>query len=180
MLKIRYSSSQWSIFLVIGLILIILGVVAISLPQLTAIAMFSVIGWVLLLSGFFQLFQLIGSDVSSWEYLIAPIFLAIFYGVVGMFVLMFPQVTVQLLSTVLSLFFFIGGLVKLYFAFQLRPGRYWHWLLLTGIIGLLIACYLLVTPSQEKTSLLGYLIGFYLLLHGLTLVFFSASLRGIK
>ena len=106
MLKIRYSSSQWSVFLVIGLILIILGLVAISLPQLTAIAMFSVIGWVLLLSGFFQLFQLIGSDVSSWEYLIAPIFLAIFYGLVGMFVLMFPQATVQLLSTVLSLFFF--------------------------------------------------------------------------
>ena len=175
----RYVTKNWSILLVIGLILMVLGLIVVTLPQLTTFAMFSVIGWVLLLAGCFQLFQLIGANVLLWERLGSSLVLAIFYGLVGLFIILYPQAATQLISTILGLFFFIGGLVKLFIAVQIYPARYWHWLLVTGIVGILIAIYLFVTSAGVEATLLGYLIGFYLMLHGVSLVFYSAALRGL-
>ena len=68
---------------------------------------------------------------------------------------------------------------KLFVAFQLYPSRYWHWVLLTGIIGVMIAIFLFAVSAKVEAALLGYSVGFYLLLHGISLVFYSSALRGL-
>ena len=171
--------NHWGMLLVVGLILIVLGVTAVALPKLSSLAIFKVIGWVLFLAGFFQLFQLIGSNIKMWERLGSLLILALFYAFLGLFIILYPDEVTQLISTILGLFFFVAGLVKLFVAFQLYPSRYWHWVLLTGIMGVMIAIYLFTVSTKVEAALLGYLIGFYLLLHGVSLVFYASALRGL-
>lgn len=171
--------NHWGMLLVVGLILIVLGVTSIALPKLSTFAVFKVIGWVLFLAGFFQLFQLIGANIKMWERLGSLLVLALFYAFLGLFIILYPDEVTQLISTILGLFFFVAGLVKLFVAFQLYPARYWHWVLLTGIVGVMIAMYLFAAPAKVEATILGYLVGFYLLLHGISLVFYSSALRGL-
>ena len=117
--------------------------------------------------------------MKMWERLGSMLVLALFYGLLGIFIIINPYEATQFISTILGLFFFIAGLVKLFAAFQLYPARYWHWLLLTGCTGILIAIYLFATSSVVEAILLSYLVGFYLLLHGISLVFYASALRGL-
>ncbi|HAG62394.1 MAG TPA: hypothetical protein DCL40_05765 [Coxiellaceae bacterium] len=171
--------NHWGMLLVVGLILIVLGLTAVALPKLSTFAIFKVIGWVLFLAGFFQLFQLIGANIQMWERLGSLLILALFYAFLGLFIILYPDEVTQLISTILGLFFFVAGLVKLFVAFQLYPSRYWHWVLLTGIIGVMIAIFLFTVSAKVEANLLGYLVGFYLLLHGISLVFYASALRGL-
>ena len=177
---VQDSRARWRLLLVIGLIQILLGIVTVMLPGLVAFALFNVIGWVLLLAGTFQLFQLLALDLRVWEQVSSSLVLAIFYCLVGLFIVLYPQATTQLIGTILSLFFFIGGLVKLFMSLQLRPAFYWQWLFFTGVVGLLLSAYLFVSPAGLSAVFLGILIGFYLALHGASLVFYSVGLRAMS
>ena len=176
---INTGRTRWSLLLVIGLIQILLGGVTIMLPHLVAFALFNVIGWVLLLAGIFQLFQLLGLNLRAWEQVSSSLVLAVFYCLVGLFIVLYPQATTQLIGTILSLFFFIVGLVKFFMALQLRPALYWQWLFFTGVVGLFISCYLFFLSSDSKAVFLGFLIGIYLVLHGISLMLYSAGLRAL-
>jgi uncharacterized membrane protein HdeD (DUF308 family) len=170
----------WGMILVLGLILMVLGVIAVSIPRLTAVATFSVIGWVLLLAGVFQFSYLFSSHTRAWVGIGPSISLAVFYSVIGFFIISYPHGATDLIISILSLFFLIGGVFKIVLAVQLRPLMYWRWLLVTGCIGVLLAIYLTVQPAAFKIEFLGYLIGFYLMLHGISLIFSAAAVRSFN
>ena len=53
---------HWRLFTVQGVLLVILGMIAVTLPQLAAIATSAFIGWLLFFSGIFRAVSLIWSS----------------------------------------------------------------------------------------------------------------------
>lgn len=169
----------WSWVLTVGLILLLLGLISISTPLVATVTIVKSTGWILVIAGFFQFFQWFSSDIRAWVGAGSATTLAMFYFFMGIFMIVDPLSASDLMISLSCLFFFIAGGMKLVLAWQMRYQRYSYWMWLTGILGILVALYIVLKPPQFKALFVAYLLGFYLMCHGVSLVFSAIGVRAI-
>jgi uncharacterized membrane protein HdeD (DUF308 family) len=157
--------SSW-LFLIQGILLVVAGVVALIYPLMTNVAFAIFLGWLLLISGVVQAVTLIGGSKTPdfWLQLIS----AVLSVVVGILFLRNPTVAVGTLVMLMSVFFMIEGISKTVFSLTIRPFPNWGWVLASGILGILIAVWLLANPGMSLL-LLGILIGVQLISEGVAI-----------
>jgi uncharacterized membrane protein HdeD (DUF308 family) len=154
------------LYLIQGILLVIAGVLALVYPLITNVALVVFLGWMLLLSGIVQAVTLIGGGKTPdfWLQLIS----AALSVVVGFLFLREPAVGVGTLVMLMSVFFMIEGISKTVFSLTIRPFPNWGWVLASGILGILIAVWLLANPGMSLL-LLGILIGIQLISEGIAI-----------
>jgi uncharacterized membrane protein HdeD (DUF308 family) len=154
------------LYLMQGILLVIAGVLALVYPLITNVALVVFLGWMLLLSGIVQAVTLIGGGKTPdfWLQLIS----AALSVVVGFLFLRDPAVGVGTLVMLMSVFFMIEGISKTVFSLTIRPFPNWGWVLASGILGILIAVWLLANPGMSLL-LLGILIGIQLISEGIAI-----------
>lgn len=152
-LRVIELGKNWNHFLILGCVLLLGGVLAITLPLTTYYEADQVIGWTFLVCGFFQLFQALrvyGSTTFRWWLVFGALLVLLAIAVLRNPLEHFN--TVQVVTGLLACL----GLVKIIYAYRLRPAREWSWLLLSGLVSLVLAA-LLAThflPADLKLSLL--------------------------
>jgi uncharacterized membrane protein HdeD (DUF308 family) len=161
-----------TLFLVEGIVLIVLGVLAILVPAIATLAAELLVGWLLLIAGVVGLFTTFWAKPTPgfWWSLIS----AIISIVAGVLLLIWPRTGVVSLTLVLIAFFLIEGISSIMYALQHKSelsGR-WGWMLASGIITLVLA--VLIWAGLPSTAV--WAIG---LLLGIDLVFGGAALVGI-
>ncbi len=163
-------------YLAEGVLFLILGILAITLPNFFSFAVELLIGWLFLFSGIFQGFRAFSTRhiPGFWVSLIS----AIFYIVAGALLLLFPLKGILTLTFILSLFFFLEGIAQITFALTLRPARNWGWLVLNGALALAIAFIIWSGWPKDVTWVLGLLVGINLLFYGLSRIFLASSQEG--
>ncbi|ESQ08889.1 MAG: hypothetical protein N838_21480 [Thiohalocapsa sp. PB-PSB1] len=154
------------LYLIQGILLVIAGVLALVYPLITNVALAIFLGWMLLLSGIVQAVTLIGGGKTPdfWLQLIS----AALSVIVGFLFLRNPAVAVGTLVMLMSVFFMIEGISKTVFSLTIRPFPNWGWVLASGILGILIAVWLLANPAMSLL-LLGILIGVQLVAEGIAI-----------
>lgn len=154
------------LFLTQGVLLVVAGVLALAYPLVTNFAVAVFLGWLLLLSGVVQAVTLIGGSKAPdfWLQLISAVLAAI----VGFLFLRNPAVGVGTLVMLMSVFFMIEGVAKTIFSLTIRPFPNWGWVLASGVLGILIAVWLLANPGMSLL-VLGVLIGVQLIASGLAI-----------
>lgn len=154
------------LFLLQGVLLVLAGVLALVYPLMTNVALAVFLGWMLLFSGIVQAVTLIGGSKTPdfWLQLIS----AVLSVIVGFLFLRNPAVAVGALVMLMSVFFMIEGISKTVFSLTIRPFPNWGWVLASGILGILIAAWLLANPGMSLL-LLGILVGVQLIAEGLAL-----------
>jgi uncharacterized membrane protein HdeD (DUF308 family) len=109
--------AHWKFFMGEGVVLLILGMAAIILPQIAAIAVEILIGWLLLMSGIVGLWSSFATRHApgfGWSLLSAAA------GIVaGIILLVWPLSGVVTLTLVLSAFLCVEGVVSIFYAFEL-------------------------------------------------------------
>jgi uncharacterized membrane protein HdeD (DUF308 family) len=130
---------HWGLFLAEGILLVILGLLAIAVPWLATLAATIFIGWIFLLSGVVGLittFWARGAPGFWWSLISAIIAIA-----AGVVLLVYPISGVLSLTLVLIAFFIIEGIASIMYAIEHRnqlTGQ-WVWMLISGIIDLILA-----------------------------------------
>lgn len=154
------------LFLVQGALLVVAGILALLYPLITNIAVAGFLGWMLLLSGIVQAVTLIGGGKTPdfWLQLIS----AALSVIVGFLFLRNPAVAVGTMVMLMSVFFLIEGISKTVFSLTIRPFPNWGWVLASGVLGILIAVWLLANPGMSLL-LLGILIGVQLIAEGIAI-----------
>lgn len=156
--------SGWDI--VFGIIMVLggLGLLANSVWA-TAVSVFF-LGWTSLISGlvlFIASFFRIKSG-GFWSAALGGALLV----VLGAFILRNPGATVVSLTLLAGGLFFVGGLVRIFGAFQFKEGR---WLLIiSGIISVILGLIVLFNLFAASFVLLGVLLGVQVLVEGITLL----------
>ena len=168
---------HWRVFLVEGIVLVILGGMAIMLPQIASIAVAILIGWLLLISGVIGLvntFRMRGAPAFSWSLLSAILGIA-----TGVLLLWWPLTGVVSLTLVLSVFFVIEGVASIMFALEHKrelSGR-WGWMLLSGIIDLILASVIFLGLPGTAAWAIGLLVGINMIFGGWALVAMALHAR---
>lgn len=149
-LRVIELGKNWNHFLVLGCILLLGGVLAITIPLITHHNPEQVIGWTLLACGFFQLFQALrvhGTNTFRWWLLFGTLLVLL-----AVAVLQNPIQQVSSLHVVIGLLLFLA-LLKIIYAYRLRPAREWVWLIVSGLISLVFAALLATHLLHAETKL---------------------------
>jgi uncharacterized membrane protein HdeD (DUF308 family) len=168
--------AHWVLFLAQGLIMMILGILAMIWPQLSTLAVDIYVGWMFLLSGIMGLATMfLAPSVSAflWSLLTAALAL-----VVGVLLLWHPVEGTVSLTLVLIAFFIAEGVFQTAAAVRYReefPDS-WGWMLMSGIADLILAGLMISGWPGTAIWALGLLAGINLLTSGLAIT--MAALAG--
>lgn len=168
--------ASWALFLTQGVIMIILGVLAVIWPQISTIAVDVYIGWMFLLSGIVGLVTMfLAPSVSAllWSLLTAALSL-----VVGVLLLWHPVAGTVSLTLVLIAFFIAEGIFQIAAAIRYRDAfpDSWGWMVMSGITDLILAWLMISGWPGTAVWALGLIAGVNLMTSGLAIT--MAALAG--
>jgi uncharacterized membrane protein HdeD (DUF308 family) len=168
---------HWVLFLVEGIVLVVLGILAILVPPLATITFTLFLGWLFLISGIMGLITTFWARHAPgfWWSLLSAV-LAIAAGIV---LLVSPVSGAVSLTLLLIVFFVIEGVVSIMYALEHKKelSGQWAWMLVSGIIDLILAGIILVGLPGTAAWALGLLVGINMLFGGSALIAMALHAR---
>ncbi len=166
----RALHSLWQWLLVEGLVILVLGILAIVLPLVAGLAATVVLGWVLLAAGIVGLISSISARLApgfGWALLSAILSIA-----AGVILLWNPAAGLATLTIVLVAFFAADGIsnIVLAIAHRRQLSDRWEWLLVSGVLDLVLALVVILGLPGTLAWALGLLLGIDLVMGGASLV----------
>jgi uncharacterized membrane protein HdeD (DUF308 family) len=175
----RSVRDHWLLFLIEGIVLIVLGALAIVLPMVASLAFTLFVGWLLLLGGAMGLIvTFLGRRAPGFWWSLISALLAI---VAGGVLLWWPFRGEVSLTLVMILFFIIDGVASIMLALEHRrelSGR-WGWLVVSGVIDLVLAAIIISGFPGTATWVVGLMLGIDLTFAGVTMVAIALGARRI-
>jgi uncharacterized membrane protein HdeD (DUF308 family) len=171
---------HWVLFLIEGIVLLILGFLAIVIPPIATLAVAILLGWLFLISGVVGLITTFWMRQAPgfWWSLLSAV-LAIAAGVV---LLGWPVSGVVSLTLVLIVFFVIEGVATIMYAIEHRnqlSGR-WGWMLASGIVDLILAAIIFAGLPGTAAWAIGLLVGINMIFGGSALVAMALHARTVE
>ena len=163
--------------LVIGIVLAVLGIVAIAVPSVSTIVVETWVAAILSSAGVTKLiyaFQTRDQGGFVWKLL-----LSILYIATGVMLFTNPLTGVLTLTLLLGSFLLTEGVFELILAFRLRPQQNWTWVLGDGIITLLLGAMIWFQWPFDAPWLIGTLVGASVLFTGVSRVMLSLNPRAL-
>jgi uncharacterized membrane protein HdeD (DUF308 family) len=168
---------HWVMFLVEGIVLLVLGTLAIILPAFATLAVAILLGWLFLFSGVIGLFatyMMRHAPGFWWSLLSAALALA-----AGLVLLAWPISGAISLTLVLIVFFLLEGIASIMFALEHKQqlsGR-WGWMLASGIVDLILGGMILTGLPGTATWAIGLLVGINMIFGGVSLIAMALHVR---
>ena len=173
----RSLHAHWRLFLAEGIVLLILGLLAIIVPQIATIAVAVFIGWILLVSGAVGLLATFRMRTAPgfWWSLIS----AILGIVAGILLFRSPVSGALSLTVILTVFLVVEGIVSILFALEHKrelSGR-WGAMLFSGLVDLFLAAIIIDGLPGTAAWAIGLLIGVNLVFGGVALIAMALHAR---
>lgn len=169
--------AHWRLFLTEGIILLILGILAVVVPQVATIAAAVLIGWLLLVSGIVGLiatFRMRNAPGFWWSLVSAVLGIA-----AGIVLLGWPLSGALSLTLIVTVFLVIEGIATLLFALEHKrelSGR-WGVMLFSGIVDLVLAGIIFEGLPGTAAWAIGLLVGVNLVFGGAALIAMALHAR---
>lgn len=111
--------------------------------------------------------------------IILGLIVAALYLWAGAMLILHPFVGLFTLTLVLAIFFFVGGILKIFAAVTHRTAPEWGWLLVGGIISLILGVMIWAQWPSSALWAIGIIIGVELIFAGWTMVALSLAVHSL-
>jgi uncharacterized membrane protein HdeD (DUF308 family) len=168
---------HWVLFLVEGIVLVVLGLIAIALPPIATLAVEILFGWLFLISGITGLittFWMRQAPGFWWALLSAALAIA-----AGLVLLAWPLSGVLTLTLILIVFFTMEGVATIMYALEHKrelSGR-WAWMLASGVVDLIVAGIIVIGLPGTAAWAIGLLVGINMIFGGSALIAMALHAR---
>jgi uncharacterized membrane protein HdeD (DUF308 family) len=169
--------AHWRLMMFQGVIMIILGVLAVAAPVIATIAIDIYVGWLFLFSGVIGLIALFSSHhipAFLWSLITAALSIAL-----GILLIWKPVEGALSLTFVLTAFFLVEGVFQIATSLVYRdslPGT-WGWMLASGVSDLLLVAIIVLGWPATGVWVLGLLVGINLFMSGWAIVMMAFAGR---
>jgi uncharacterized membrane protein HdeD (DUF308 family) len=167
---------SWGWFLVLGIALVVLGAICLIFNISATFATVLVFGWLLLVSGVFQLINAFGA--GTWSGFFLYLLGALFRGFTGYLLVRYPVMGAETLTLVLASFFIVGGLFRAVGSSMLKFPR-WGWSVFSGVVATVLGILLLVQMPVSGIWFIGFAIGVDLIFDGTAMIGFATAIHGL-
>ncbi len=165
---------SWKTLMTVGVLAILVGAVAILVPEVAAVGTAIFIGWILLVAGAFL--TAAAFSAHSIGSLVMRLLWAALTVVVGVWLIIEPHNGTLTLTLTLGIYFLFMGLTRIAVAFMARGQHNAGLVGLSGVCGLIVGILVLAKFPSSADWAIGLLVGIDLIFAGWTLT--SAALVG--
>lgn len=155
----------------VGIVLIILGVLAILFPLLFSIAAKAMLGWIFLLTGAAMLYH--AFQAKEWQSAIWSGLIAVMHLALGVYLGFFALTGLVGLTFLMGVIFAIQGGFEGKIALQHRPKKGWGWLMFNAVATVALAVLLIAGLPGTALWAIGVVLGINFLTSGMA--FFALS-----
>ena len=151
-----------------GIIVLILGLLAVAMPFITGVAVTVMIGIILIAAGVAELVYTFKSR-SFGEGFFRFLFglLAI---LAGLSLVSQPNAGLATITLFLAIWFFVDGIITLIQGFRWRPFDGWGWMVFSGIVSIILGVMIWRQFPVSAVWLVGVLVGIRLIFAGWTMI----------
>ncbi|WP_310821088.1 HdeD family acid-resistance protein [Stratiformator vulcanicus] len=164
------ENSTW--YLMIGIVLAILGVLAIGAAALVTGGVIIAVGVMILLAGVLQAGHAFMR--KKWKGFFLDLIVGLVYAAIGVLCLIHPFAAAAAITLLIAISLILGGIFRIAAAFAVRPP---HWLLvlINGAVGLLLGVLIAAQWPFSGVWVIGLFVGIDLVFSGMSLIFLSIS-----
>jgi uncharacterized membrane protein HdeD (DUF308 family) len=158
-----------------GVVLVILGVLAIGSPFLAAIAVDVAIAWLIVFAGIVHIviaFHSHGAGSVIWKLLVGLAYLAF-----GTYLIFRPLLGVASLTLLLAALFVIEGTLNVIMYYKMRPLHGSAWVLIDGIITLFLGGIIYWQWPLSSAWAIGLVVGISMMVSGMARIAMSWAIR---
>ena len=168
--------AHWKIFLLQGVVMMVLGLLATALPEISTLAVEILIGWLFLVGGAFRTVTVLrGPHVPGFRWSLVTALLA---AILGLLLILRPLEGVLTLTMVVGVLFLVEGIGAILIAIEFREHlRHWGWTLLNGLVSLVLAYLIWYGWPGTAAWAIGLLVGINMLFFGLSLFMTAMAAR---
>ena len=167
-------AKNWWVLLIRGILAILFGVMALTLPGLTLFVLVLLYGVYAFADGLTALW--VGGRAHAWWFVL----LGILGVIVGIFTFIYPGITAVALLYVIAAWAVVRGVFEIVTAIQLRKEINKEWMLIiAGILSALFGVVLVANPAAGALAMV-WIIGTYAFIFGLTMIVLAFRLRGLS
>jgi uncharacterized membrane protein HdeD (DUF308 family) len=170
--------AHWKLFLAQGILMLVLGMLAVTLPIISTLEIELLVGWLFIVGGFFR-----GANILRqrelpafwWSLVSAAAAVAI-----GAILIARPLQGVITLTIVMTAFFVVEGVAAVFIAIDFRRHLHnWSWTLFSGLINLLLAYLIWKGWPNSATWVIGLYVGVNMIFLGIPLIMTAIAARSI-
>jgi uncharacterized membrane protein HdeD (DUF308 family) len=151
-----------------GLLMVILGILAVTSPLVTGVAIALTVGTLVLLGGVLQI--VLGVKAESWGSRIFGMILGVVALVCGLLLIGHPLFGLSFLTLVLAGYFLLDGIVQVVQGLDIKPDRGWGATLLAGLLSVLLGVLIWQRWPLSGDWAVGVLVGLKILLSGWSMI----------
>jgi uncharacterized membrane protein HdeD (DUF308 family) len=167
------KASGWGI--AFAILIILAGIVALTLPFASGIAITIVIGWLLVVSGVFHIadaFHAKGAGSFAWRFLVGLVFI-----IGGLDIAFVPLRGLLTLTFVLAIILLVQGVIGLVSFFRHRTMHGAGWVLFNALITLLLGGIIWWDGPGAAVWVIGTLVGINLIFSGISRLMIWFAIR---
>lgn len=170
----RAIRDNWGWFLGFGILLIVLGTLAVGAATFTTFVSIFLIGVLLLAGGIAKVIYSFWA--KDWGGFFISLLVGLLYGVTGAIFLAKPVQAAAGLTLLIGSLFVVSGCFKIASSIVARFAN-WGWLLFSGIVSLILGILVLSEWPLASLWIIGLFIGIDMIIYGWTWVILSISAR---
>lgn len=166
----------WRTLMGVGVVLGLLGLLAILFPFVTGVSLSILLGIVLVGGAVVHAVNVF--RVSGWTGRLWQLILTIIYAVAGFSLIINPVIGLTTLTILLVAYLLVNGLAEIVMGASLRGEGGWGWLVASGVVSLALAWLLWIGWPANAAWAVGLLVGVSLLTSGIAMI--GVAWRGRK
>ncbi|BDW88170.1 hypothetical protein MACH01_09370 [Thalassospira tepidiphila] len=162
----------------VGVVMLILGVLAVAFPFVTTIAFKTVIGWLFLFGALGHFYGAWNADTPTRRSL--DVVQGIVFALIGGWLAFMPEGGIVTLTVLLAIAFLLHGIFETLMALWLKQFPGWKWMLVSGGISVLAGILIFAELPSSATWAIGLLIGINLLSSGFSYLMVSMAMGKVS
>lgn len=166
---------KWSWLMTIGVIMLILGSLAIIFPAASSVSISLILGILLLIGAGGRLISMFSSRGLA-DFLLKLLVTVIFLAA-GVLLLVRPVESTLTLTLLLGIFFVAQGIVNVLISLFMRNVKGWGWLFFNGVVAFILGALIWASWPSSAAWAIGLLVGIYLIFDGWGLIATSWALH---
>jgi uncharacterized membrane protein HdeD (DUF308 family) len=166
---------RWGWIVGIGVLLSVLGLVALGSVVTATVASVWVVGVAMMIGGAAEVANAFA--MKSWGKFFLWALVGLLYGVAGVFAILNPLLAAGVLTLFLGAGLVAAGIMRIILAFQMTKCAPWIWAALSGVITALLGAVILMKWPVSSLFALGVFLGVDLLFAGASWIGVGLALR---
>jgi uncharacterized membrane protein HdeD (DUF308 family) len=174
--ELAHLQSKWWFLLLLGILLAVCGLVAVSFPPFFTVIAVTLLAAVLFVSG--VALVITSFWAGKWSALLVQLLVGILYVMVGMLMMECKEESVKLVTLFVAVMFIVAGIFRIVASLTAKFPQ-WGWALLNGVLTTLVGIIIFNNLPEAKYWAIGLLVGIEMLFNGVHWIMLALAVRNL-